>query len=200
MSHDLVISIVAVALNLSGMMVIYLLLSHAFARGGILTVVVLIVLSQFFWMVASFWLIDIPGVGLSGAYALWLGDWLVTGFSIVVLWKSAASIPLALRDAARLDGLGSFTTWRHTVLPFVRRDLVILAAFTVMATIVPFWAVINIPDAEYVSLIFHRFFGLGEAFKNMIAGSLIGAASLIALFFLANRRCSLERRALSRPN
>jgi multiple sugar transport system permease protein len=193
MSHELVICLIAVGVNLAGMLVIYSLMSHALARlawhgRGSFVVVAMIVVAQMFWIVPAVWIVGARGPGHAASYALWFGNWLVTGFSLILFWKSAARIPRALDDAARSDGLGSLATWRHTVLPFIRRDLAMIAVFTVMATLLPFWGFINQPDAGNIVTIYERATALGEHVGTMVAASLIGAIPLIGILFLATRR------------
>src|SRR3954468_19756871 len=152
MSQELLTCLIAVAANLVGMLVIYSFLSHALAsvgwrgRGG-LGVIALMVVAQLFWIAPALGIVETSGTPHAGSSALWLGNWLVCGFTLVVLWKSTARIPVALADAARMDGLVGFAASRQIVLPFVRRDLVLIAGFTVMATLVPFWGCLTLPEA-----------------------------------------------------
>jgi len=192
MFPELVPCLAAIAVNLVGMVMIYSAMSCAFAcRGGLVAIVALVV-SQLFWIVPAVWIVEAQGPSRAGSYALWFGNWLVSGFSIVVFRKSMAKIPAALNDTARMDGLGRFATWRQAVLPFVRRDLFILAAFTVMATLVPFWGCLTLPEAGSSIVLFQRFLGTSGRLAFMAALSMLGAVPLIAIFFL-------EGRALSRP-
>ncbi|HEX8897163.1 MAG TPA: hypothetical protein VF751_00570, partial [Chthoniobacterales bacterium] len=131
-------------------------------------------------------IVEARGADHAGSCALWLGNWLVCGFSIVVFRKSAARIPVALDAAARMDGLGGFTAWRHAVLPFVRRDLVLVAVFTVMATLLPFWGVINLPDGNFVT-IFERSSSFAEHLARMVVASVLGAIPLVGIFFAVRR-------------
>jgi ABC-type glycerol-3-phosphate transport system permease component len=172
------------------MMAVYSVMSHFIAglvcQGrGVFGVIALIALAQLFWIAPAF-LIETQGGDRAGSYALWLGNWLVSGFSIVLFLKSAARIPVALLDAARIDGLGGLATWHHAVFPFVRRDLGIVAIFTVMATLLPFWGVINLPDSNVVTL-FERTSTFGEHAIRMAIGSLVGSIPLIAIFFAAKK-------------
>jgi alpha-glucoside transport system permease protein len=172
------------------MVAIYSAMSHVITRlvwqhRGILGVIVLLVLAQLFWIAPASW-IENQGSDRAGSYALWLGNWLVSGFSIVLFLKSAARIPAALSDAARIDGLGGLATWRHTVFPFVRRDLAIVAVFTVMATLLPFWGVINLPDSNVVTL-FERTSTFADHLIRMAIGSAVGTIPLIAIFFAAKK-------------
>ena len=125
--------------------------------------------------------------GHAAAYALWLGNWLVSGFSVIVFWKSAKRIPAGLSDTARMDGIGGIAAWRHVVLPFLGRDLVIAGIFTVMATLLPFWATINLPEAGNVITLYERSSTMAEHLTRMVAGSLIGAVPILGIFFLAKR-------------
>ena len=190
MSHELVICLIAVAVNLAGMIAIYCAMSHVIARQvwrrhGVLGVIALILIAQLFWIAPAFW-IEAQGADRAGPYALWLGNWLVCGFSLVLFLKSAARIPVALHDAARIDGLSGLSTWRHATLPFVRRDLIIVAVLTVMATLLPFWGVINLPDSNVVTL-FERTSTLAQHLMRMAAGSVLGAIPLVAIFFAAKK-------------
>jgi ABC-type glycerol-3-phosphate transport system permease component len=190
MSQELVTCLIAVAVNLIGMLVIYAVLSHALTHlawhgRGTFGVVALILVAQLFWIAPAVWIVEARRAGEAGAYALWLGNWLVSGFSIVLLLKSAARIPVALADTARMDGLGGFAAWRHIVLPFVRRDLVLIAAFTVMATLLPFWGCLTLPEAGSSIVLFQRFLTLSGRLAFMAAISVAGAVPLFAIFFLA---------------
>jgi multiple sugar transport system permease protein len=193
MSHQLVICLVAIAANLAGMLAIYAVLSHAIAqftwqRRGLFMVIALIVIAQLFWIAPALGIVEARGGDRAGSYALWFGNWLVSGFCLVLFLKSAGLIPAALNDAARMDGLGALGTWRHAVLPFVRRDLIILALLTVMATLLPFWGVINQPKAGDVITLFERSSTLTEHLVAMIAASLIGVIPLVVIFLAAKKR------------
>ena len=174
------------------MLVIYAALSHALAQfisqgRGLFPAIALIVMSQLFWIAPALGIVEAQGAHRAGSYALWLGNWLVAGFSIVLLLKSAAQIPVALKDTARMDGLGGVATWRHTVLPFVRRDLIVVALLTVMATLLPFWDVINQPEAGNVVTIFERGSSLSEHLVSMLAASLLGLIPLGVIFLVARK-------------
>lgn len=188
MSHELLVCLTAVAVTLIAMTVIYSLLSHALARWGPLAVMTVIVVSQLAWIAPAVWIVEGLGGNRAGSYALWLGNWLVAGFSIVLLGKAVALIPIGLTGTARMDGLNGFAAWRRVVFPFVRKDLLILAIFTVMATLLPFWGVINQPQASNSVIIYERSWTTPAHLGWMAAGSLIGAVPLIAIFFLATRR------------
>ena len=187
MSQQLVICLIAVAANLIGVMVIYAALSNAVVRRRTLAVVVLILISQLFWIVPACWIVDTRWTPRAGAYALWLGNWLVCGFSLAILSQSAARIPTSLGETARMDGIGGYTAWRRTVLPFVSRELVFIAVFTVMATLLPFWACLTFPEAGLSIAKFESFLSPSGRLAFMAAMSVIGAVPLLAIFFFARR-------------
>ena len=197
MSEPLVICLLAVATNLVAMFLIYSVLGHLLVRlawsgGGAFGVTLMIVLAQLFWIAPAFLIAGARDPDNASSYALWFGNWLVCGFAVVLLGRTAKEVPRQLADSARLDGLGAFAAWRHVVFPFIKRNLGLLALFTVMATLLPFWAFINLPEADRSIVLFQRFFSPGGRIAIMVAGSVIGALPLIAISFL-------EGRALSRP-
>lgn len=192
MSQQLVVCFIAVATNLAAMVVIYsfmaLLLSrHEWNGRGIFGVILAIIVAQLFWIAPALLIVGARGADSSASYALWFGNWLVGGFALVLLGQTAKRIPRQLEDSARLDGLGWFDTWWHVVFPFVRRDLALIALFTIMATLLPFWAFLNLPEASEVVVLYQRASSPAERIGMMAAGSLIGALPLIAVFFLAKR-------------
>ena len=193
MSDQLVLCLIAVAANLAGMLVIFSLMSHAIAqfalrRRGAFAVIALIVVAQLFWIAPALWIVEARAPGHAGSYALWLGNWLACGFSLVVFWKSAARIPSALDETARTDGVSGLAAWRHVVLPFVGRDIALAGIFTVMATLLPFWGTINLPEAGNVITLYERSSTMAEHLTRMVAASLIGAVPLLGIFFLAKKK------------
>jgi putative chitobiose transport system permease protein len=202
MSEQLVACLLSVAANLAGILIIYAVMAYALARmalrgRGIFGVIATIILAQLFW-IAPAWLIgwtrDPNNVY---PYALWFGNWLVSAFALVLLWRTAKRIPRALDDSARLDGLGAFGIWRHIVFPFVSRDLLFIAIFTVMATLLPAWSFVTLPDAGNSIVLYQRAMSPTQRILSMTAGSLIGVLPLIAIFFLSQSR---NRTEASRPS
>ena len=193
MSYQLVICLIAVAVNLVGMLVIYSAMSGGLSRlarhgQGIFAVIALIVVAQLFWIAPALWIAGREGRGHATSYALWFGNWLVTGFSLVVLWKSAARIPIALGDAAQVDGLGGFGSWRYTVLPFVRRDLLLLAVFLLMALLMASWYLCHFPDdMTALVVVLQRTETLRQHLVLITAASLFGAIPLIGIFFASRK-------------
>jgi multiple sugar transport system permease protein len=193
MSQQLAVCLIAVAANLVGVLLIYALMAQVFARcvwrdRGIFAVIALIVISQLFWMGPALLIVVPRDPEGASSYALWFGNWIVSAFGIVIFSQGTKGIPRSLEDSARMDGLGAFGVWRQAVFPFVRRELGLLALFTVMATLLPFWAFINQPDTANVIVLYQRVSSPAERIGMMIACSLVGALPLIAIFFIAKRR------------
>jgi ABC-type glycerol-3-phosphate transport system permease component len=191
MSEQLTTCLIAVAANLVAMHLIYAAMSHALARlawrrRGVFSIIVLILITQLFWIAPALLIVDPRSFGHASSHALWFGNWLVTGFALVLLWRAATRIPVALEDSARLDGLGGFATWRQAVFPFVRGELVIIAVFTVMATLLP--GLINQTDTGNIITMLERLAGPGERVAIMFARSLAGALPLVAIFLAVKRR------------
>ena len=192
MSEQLVTCLISVAANLAGMLIIYSIMAHALVglawRGrGIFGVIAILVVAQLFWIAPALLIAGNRNPDNPASYALWFGNWLVSAISLVLLWRTANRIPRALEDSARLDGLGLFEIWRHIVFPFVRRDLLLIAIFTVMATLLPYWSFVTLPEAGASIVLFQRATTPNERILFMIAASLIGALPLIAIFFLGRR-------------
>lgn len=195
MSEQVSVCLIAIAANLAAMLAIYsvmtlLLVGFAWHGRGVFGVILTIVGSQLFWIVPAYLIVAARSPDEAASYTLWFGNWLVGGFGVALLWQTAKRIPRQLEDSARLDGLGGFDTWRHVIFPFVRRDLVLLALLTVMATLLPFWAFLNLPDADRSIVLFQRFFTLEGRIALMAAGSLIGALPLIGILFWVRGRSS----------
>jgi ABC-type glycerol-3-phosphate transport system permease component len=182
------------------MIVIYSVMAHAVARlrwrgRGVFGVVAIIIVAQLFWIAPAWLIVEGRDPDDAAFYALWFGNWLVTGFSLILLWQAALRIPRGLGDSARVDGLGMFGIWWHIVFPFARPDLLLLAIFIVMATLFPFLGFLTSPDAAHWIVRYHPVLPPVERILTMAAGSLAGALPLIAIFFFA--RAKLPPKAIS---
>lgn len=200
MSEALQTCLMIIALNLAGMLIVYSLMAFALARlgwhgRGRTGVFATVLIAQVFW-IAPAWLILGPNsADAFAAWTIWFGNWLVSGFSVVVLWRAVREIPRQMEDSARLDGCGSFGTFRHVILPLVRRELGLIAILTVMATLLPFWAFLTTPDAGEAVTVFQRTSSPAARMGMMLLGSLLGILPLVGIFLLARRRLSSSLRA-----
>lgn len=193
MSQQLVICLIAVVVNLVGMLMLYSAASYFFARQAWRgrrqgAVIVLVIATQLLWLPTAFATTANDEALRAASYSLWFGNWLVTGFALVLLQRRAANIPRSLDDTARLDGLGAFGVWRHAIFPYAKRDLLLLGFLTLMATLLPYWAFINLPDASASVVLFQRTSTPGQHLMMMMAGSLVGALPLLCIFSAARPR------------
>jgi multiple sugar transport system permease protein len=193
MYHDLLLCLIGAGVNLVGMLAFYSVASHFLARlswgkGGMAALILLIVFSQLFWIpVALLIATESEFVG-TVSYSAWFGNWLVTGFALVLLQRKTQSIPKSLEETARLDGIGAMGIWRHVVLPFVRRDLMLLAGFLLMALLMATWYYVHFPDGmTHLVLVLHRAETPGQYFGLITAASLLGAIPLVGIFFASRK-------------
>ena len=194
MSDQLITCLIAVAANLAGMVVIHAIAAHLFARlawngRGTFAVLTMILIGQLFWIAPAAWIVNARDPSDSIApYSLWFGNWIVAAFAMVLLGRTAKNIPRQLEDSARLDGLSALGTWRHATFPFFTRDLSLIALFTVMATLLPFWGCITAPEAGNSIVLFQRFLSPSGRLAMMALTSVAGALPLLAIFFLTKPR------------
>lgn len=193
MSEALQSSLMIVAANLAGMVSIYSLMAFALARlgwhgRGMAGVLATIFSAQVFWIAPALLIVGPNSADLFAAWAIWFGNWLVSGFSVVVLWQTVRRIPRQMEDSSRLDGCGSFGTFRHVILPFVRRELGLIAILTLMATWLPFWAILTTPEAGDSIIVFQRIASPATRIGMMFVASVAGILPVLILFFFARRR------------
>src|SRR3954463_11973207 len=118
MSQQLVICLIAVAINLVGVLVIFSITAHLLVRltwngRGTFGVLIMILFAQLFWIVPAMFIVNPRGSpDEASSYALWFGNWIASACAIALQSRTAINIPRQLQDAARLDGLGAFGTWR----------------------------------------------------------------------------------------
>jgi ABC-type glycerol-3-phosphate transport system permease component len=180
-------------INLAAALLSYSFFAYALARlrwrgRGTGLVLLTIIVSGQIWLIPQ--AVSITTFSWRTAlYSIWFGDWLVSGFAIVLFCRVLKDIPRDLADAARLDGCGALRMYWHIVLPLVRPALVLIAILTVMATWIAF-------AAPFVQMT--RQFELAQPtvinVRPLIAGSLVMTLPLIAIFFLARRYfCNTSR-------
>jgi multiple sugar transport system permease protein len=143
--------LIPLAMNLAGMLLIYSLMALALARlswrgRGIVPPLATIMIAGLFWSAPATLAGKIFG---PVSYSLWFGNWLISGFSVVILCQTVRWIPRQLEDTARLDGCGWFGTYYHIVLPLVRRELALIAFLTLMGTSGLCWAALTMRGGPY---------------------------------------------------
>jgi multiple sugar transport system permease protein len=194
-------SLIAIAVNLAGMLLIYSCMAFALARWrwnnrGLIAVLVTIVIAGQFWIGPAIFLFGRSETDPT-AYAIWFGNWLVAGCGVALFSQAAMRIPNGLHDSARLDGCGWFATYRHVVFPFVARELAIIIVLTLMATSLHCLTAhsdftVGITQAPWFALP-GQFLAASrpmEAVGLMVLASLVMTLPVIAIFLIAKRRAS----------
>lgn len=189
--------LIALAINLVGMLLIYSLMANALTRfywhgRGTMSVLGAIILAGLFWIVPAF-LSNLKD--LDYPYPLWFGNWLGSGISVVILCQSVRWIPRELEDSAHLDGCGWFGIYRHVVLPLVRRELGLIALLTMMATSPVLWPPITTPPLGFLPPWLYLLLPLGNDdelsstrfYVMTTVGSVIMTLPVIVIFFLSKR-------------
>jgi raffinose/stachyose/melibiose transport system permease protein len=125
--------------------------------------------------VARGWLGDfdyaLPAVGL-------IGTWISTGLCMVLLMAGVQRIPVALYEAARVDGCGAIREFFVITLPGLRNELSVVLTLTIIAALrsfdIVYVASLGGPGNETTvpSLVIYR-----DAFRN----NAVGLASAIAI-------------------
>jgi ABC-type glycerol-3-phosphate transport system permease component len=180
--------LIALSVNLAGMLLIYSLLAYALARlswhdRGIAPVFAGIVVAGQFWIVPT---LLVPSLGDAALvfHSLSFCNWLISGFSVIVLCQGVRWIPPQLEDSARLDGCGWFGIYWHVLLPFVARELSLLAFLTALGTSILLLGLLALRDASG--------FSAGLSLELMAGASLVATLSVIVVFLFA--KGSLIRR------
>jgi ABC-type glycerol-3-phosphate transport system permease component len=194
MPHPLVVCLIGAGANLVGMLAFYSAVSHflarlAWGRGGMAALILLIVLSQLLWIPLAVLTATEDEFFGAASFSAWFGNWLVTGFALVLLQRTTRNIPKSLEETARLDGIGGVGRWRHVVLPFVRRDLTLLGSFLLMALLMSSWYFVHhFPDdMSTLVAVLHRPETLRQHIGLITAASLFGAVPLIGISFAARK-------------
>lgn len=191
MSKPLMICLIAVTINLGGMVAICSFMAFFLARlhwhgRGVLSVLVTIIVGGLFWIVPAMIGFDYSIVGTSASYSLCFGNWLVSAFAIVLFCQTVKGIPRQLEDSARVDGCSWLGTYWHVVLPLVRRELWFIAFLIVMATALPFWTNLTAPGGTALGpfFAFAHIAAYGSV-GTMVAISVITSFPVIAIFLAA---------------
>ena len=191
MSKPLIICLIAVTVNLGGMVAICSFMAFFLARlhwhgRGVLSVLVTIIVGGLFWIVPAMIGFDYSIVGTSASYSLCFGNWLVSAFAIVLFCQTVKGIPRQLEDSARVDGCSWLGTYWHVVLPLVRRELWLIAFLIVMATVLPFWTNLTAPGGTALGpfFAFAHIAAYGSV-GTMVAISVITSFPVIAIFLAA---------------
>jgi len=104
-------------------------------------------------------------LGLFNTYAGMILPICVSATGIFMMRQFFLQVPVALEEAARMDGAGVFTTWWRVVLPVVRPGLITL-------TIISFQGAWNQFAFFQVATISPKYFTLTTGLANIVGGGL----------------------------
>ncbi len=189
--------LIALAVNLAGMLLIYSLMAFALVRlswhrRGMIAVLATIVIAGQFWIVPTL-LVGKSSCLPFASYSFSFCNWLISGFSVIVLCQSVRWIPRQLEDSTRLDGCSWFGTYRHVLLPLVRRELWLIVFLTLMGTSILLLTPVAVLDGGFITpwlawlLPVWREGGLGLArsIGLMMAASLVATLPVVVVFLFA---------------
>jgi multiple sugar transport system permease protein len=170
--------LIALTVNLAGMLLIYSLLAYALARlswrrRGMAAVLAAIVGAGQFWIVPTL-LVRSLGDSALVSHSLSFCNWLISGFSVIVLCQAVRWMPRQLEDSARLDGCGWFGIYWHVLLPLVKRELSLIVFLTVLGTSILLAGLLALRNESGVSL--------ALSLGLLIGASLVASLSVIAVF------------------
>jgi ABC-type glycerol-3-phosphate transport system permease component len=188
--------LIALTVNLAGMLLIYSLMAFALVRlrwrrRGMIAALVAIVIAGQFWIVPTLLVRHSSGAGLA-SYSLSFCNWLISGFSVIVLCQAVKWIPRQLEDSARLDGCGWFGTYWHVLLPLVRRELWLIGFLTLMGTSVLLLTPLAVFHGGFITQwliwllpVWEGGLALTQSIGLMMGASLVATLPVIVVFFCA---------------
>lgn len=191
-------SLIAVTTNLAGMLVVYSLLAFALVRfrwhgRGLIAVLAAIIIAGQFWIVPTLIVRHSSGAGLA-SYSLSFCNWLISGFSVIVLSQAVRWIPRQLEDSARLDGCSWFGTYWHVLLPLVRRELWLIGFLTLLGTSVLLLTPLVVFDGGFLTQwlawllpVWRGGLAPTRSIGLMMGASLVATLPVIVVFFFAKR-------------
>ena len=139
-------------------------------------------------------------IGLVGIPPVdWLGDphvsipaillfvtWKVFGYNMIVFTAALAAVPNDLMEAARLDGAGRWTRFRHVTLPAIGPTLLLAAVMSVAGFLQifaePYVMTLGGPAQSTVTVLYFMF---DEGFKWWNLGQASAVAFILFLLILA---------------
>lgn len=190
--------VLALTVNFAGMLLIYSLMADALLRlrwhrHGMIAVLATIVIAGQFWIVPALIVRHSTAAGLA-SYSFSYCNWLISGFSIVVLCQAVRWIPRQLEDAARLDGCSWFGTYWHVLLPRVTRELWLIGFLTLIGTSVLLATPLVVFDGGFLTQALARLLPVWQGglaptgnIGLMMGASLVATLPVFVVFFFTKR-------------
>jgi len=140
------------------------------------------------------WLVD----GRTNNVALIaVGIWMTTGFATVILSAALKSIPPELREAARVDGAGSWQVFRHVTLPHLRPTLVVTTTLLAISAFKAFDIVYVMTngnfDTDVIANLMYRQLFVDRDYGRASAIAVLLAAVAVPILLINVRATRAER-------
>jgi multiple sugar transport system permease protein len=131
--------LIPMVVNALVMLIICSLLGYALLRSrrqgdGIIATLAIILMAQ------CVWIIPVVMIGEPVFFSLLAGRFCIVNaltsiLAVAILSRSVEEVPRQLMDKALLDGCNWFQTYRLILLPFIKRDLVLIVLLILILTI-----------------------------------------------------------------
>jgi ABC-type glycerol-3-phosphate transport system permease component len=122
---------------------------------------------------------------------LWIGSWFGSAFFIFLMVQNMKTIPRALEEAARIDGLNAVQTWWYIILPQVKPAMAAIAIMVFQGAWNDFMGpLIMLRDQARFPLslgLFGMKVDQGGDWTLVMAGNMLMALPVILIFFLFQR-------------
>jgi multiple sugar transport system permease protein len=148
---------------------------------GVITIVPLYLLVQQLGWLSTYQVLIVPDTALT------------FGFGVFLLRQFFQALPLELEEAARIDGANSWQIFMSILIPLSQPALAALAIFAFRSSWNDFiWPLISINKPEMftlpVALALLRSNYASESYGPIMAGAVLSALPIVAVFVIANRR------------
>ena len=132
-------------------------------------------------------------MGLSDSYAALILPFIVSSYGIFLISSFMNSIPMAMIEAARIDGYGEFRIFNYLVLPLIKPALSALGIIVFLAAWDDYlWTVLVITNQNKytlpVGLAKFAFSQFLTEYGAVMAGSLITILPLMIVFLILQKR------------
>jgi alpha-glucoside transport system permease protein len=110
---------------------------------------------------------------------IWVGIWMWTGFTLIILSAALKGIPVEIIEAARVDGANEFQIFRNVIVPMISTTIVVVGTTMVINAL-------KIFDVIYVMTggFFHTDVLAVTMYTQMFTDLQFGRASAVATILL----------------
>lgn len=137
--------------------------------------------------------LGVSSIGLANTLTALIAPFATSAFGVFLLRQHMLTIPDALLEAARADGLRTFSTLRRVVVPASAPAIATFAVFSIFVHWNDYlWPLLVARDPGLrtppLALAIFQQADTGQDFGALAAGAVIITAPIVALFLLAQRR------------